>query len=518
MATIRRLVRATCLVNPDSTIRVAHVPKTIDNDLPLPEAVPTFGFHTARHRGAELVTSLLKDARTTHRWYVVVTMGRSAGHLALGIGTAAGAQLTLIPEELPNPGTSLQLLCETIEGAIFKAKVQGQDYGVVVIAEGVAELMKDELQGHPMVVVTHDKFGHLRLAEVPLALILKRRLQKRAEKYDYDVGFIDATLGYELRCADPIPFDVEYTQQLGWAAVCYLLSPPVSPAVERGALISIRDGHPEPIPFERILNTETGKTDVRKVKLTALAYQCARDHMLRLTTSDVDDAARLDALAGASGLTSEAFRERYARAAQCSPLAPREDLAENFDAHDMSEIILRSPQQFQAGLDAAADATLAPRAFTSVLVGGMGGSWMPAGLVAEAKLARVPVRIHRDYGLPVDLDPANTLVLAYSFSGNAEETLSAYEAARQRNCHVIGISTGGKLAELCGNAWPFIRIPADPAAIQPRSATGYGVGILVGVLARHELAAPQAEESVKNLGTILADSMQDAREQGKALA
>src|SRR5512144_3273117 len=80
-------------------IRVVHVPKTIDNDLDLPAHVDTFGFQTARHYGVEIVKNLMVDAKTTSRWYFVIAMGRKAGHLALGIGKAAGATLTLIPEE-----------------------------------------------------------------------------------------------------------------------------------------------------------------------------------------------------------------------------------------------------------------------------------------------------------------------------------------------------------------------------------------------------------------------------------
>ena len=83
------------------SLRVAHVPKTIDNDLPLPGGTPTFGFETARSVGVELVNNLMTDAITTQRWYLVVAMGRSAGHLALGIGKSAGATLTLIAEEFP---------------------------------------------------------------------------------------------------------------------------------------------------------------------------------------------------------------------------------------------------------------------------------------------------------------------------------------------------------------------------------------------------------------------------------
>src|SRR5215472_6707371 len=80
-------------------LQIAHVPKTIDNDLDLPHGIPTFGFQTARHVGVDLVKNLMVDGRTTGRWYLVVAMGRKAGHLALGIGKAAGATLTIIPEE-----------------------------------------------------------------------------------------------------------------------------------------------------------------------------------------------------------------------------------------------------------------------------------------------------------------------------------------------------------------------------------------------------------------------------------
>src|SRR6188508_3750369 len=84
-------------------IRVVHVPKTIDNDLDLPPYVDTFGYQTARHFGVDIVKNLMVDAKTTSRWYFVIAMGRKAGHLALGIGKAAGATMTLLPEEFDPP-------------------------------------------------------------------------------------------------------------------------------------------------------------------------------------------------------------------------------------------------------------------------------------------------------------------------------------------------------------------------------------------------------------------------------
>ena len=107
-------------------IRIAHVPKTIDNDLPLPGGMPTFGFETARHVGTELVRNLMEDSRTTNRWYFVVVMGRKAGHLALGIGKAAGATLTVIGEEFPKERITLAEVCDVLEGAILKRRVLGR--------------------------------------------------------------------------------------------------------------------------------------------------------------------------------------------------------------------------------------------------------------------------------------------------------------------------------------------------------------------------------------------------------
>ena len=149
-------------------VRVAHAPKTIDNDLPLPGGMPTFGFETARHVGTQSVLNLMEDSRTTNRWFFVVVMGRKAGHLALGIGKAAGATLTIIPEEFPGERIRLDDVCSVLEGAILKRRVMGRNYGLAVIAEGIAEkLDPEELASIPGVAVVFDEHGHIRLGEVP---------------------------------------------------------------------------------------------------------------------------------------------------------------------------------------------------------------------------------------------------------------------------------------------------------------------------------------------------------------
>jgi ATP-dependent phosphofructokinase / diphosphate-dependent phosphofructokinase len=120
-------------------IGVATVPKTIDNDIPLPDNAPTFGFETARATGAAIIDSLMEDARTTGRWYLAVSMGRKSGSLALSMCKSAGATLAIIPEEFRGEKFDLALVVDTIVGAIVKRNSMGHDNGVAVIAEGIAE-------------------------------------------------------------------------------------------------------------------------------------------------------------------------------------------------------------------------------------------------------------------------------------------------------------------------------------------------------------------------------------------
>ncbi len=290
-------------------IRVVHVPKTIDNDLPLPESIPTFGFQTARQVGSELVANLLEDARTTHRWYLVVAMGRTAGHLALGMGISGGATLTIVPEEFTKVPT-VDDICSIIEGSMFKARALGQDYGVAVIAEGIGDLLKDELKRHPLVIVEEDEHGHFRMAEVPLGLIIKRTLIVRFNQRGEKAQFVDVTIGYELRCSRPIAFDVEYTHKLGSGAVRYLLDM-VDGGYKTGALISIQADRIVPIPFDEILSPETGKTQVRKLDINSDFYRTARSMMIRIENEDFVDQSRLSQIARAAKMSVEEFREKY---------------------------------------------------------------------------------------------------------------------------------------------------------------------------------------------------------------
>jgi 6-phosphofructokinase 1 len=291
-------------------LRVAHVPKTIDNDLPLPGGTPTFGYETARSVGVQVVNNLMTDAMTTRRWYLVVAMGRSAGHLALGIGKAAGATLTLIAEEFPgDEPIPLSRLVDVIETAMLKRAAHGRPFGVAVLAEGIGLRLSEEELRKAMPDVERDEHGHIRLAELELDRLLAKQVKDRFKERGGKVTVEGKNIGYELRCAAPIPFDIEYTRDLGYSAVAYLRR--ALAGDEPGAMITIQDGHLVPLPFGSFNDPETGRVRIREVNVESSSYQVAREYMIRLNRGDVADPARLDPIAKAAGLTPEAFARRY---------------------------------------------------------------------------------------------------------------------------------------------------------------------------------------------------------------
>jgi ATP-dependent phosphofructokinase / diphosphate-dependent phosphofructokinase len=285
-------------------LSVVHVPKTIDNDLDLPPDIDTFGFQTARAVGAELVKNLMVDAYTTHRWYFVIAMGRKAGHLALGIGKAAGATLTLIPEEFGVDGFKLSTLVDTLAGAIIKRTASGRRDGVAVIAEGVVlSLRPEDLDG--LEKVERDEHGHVRIAEVDIGDLLKVAVRKRLAELGVKATIVSKDIGYELRCADPIPYDMEYTRDLGYCAAKFLLEG------GNAAMVSMQGGNFVAVPFQEMLDPRTGRARVRLVDVTSTRYAIARRYMIRLRSDDFTEDGEIALLARSAGLGVAEFRKQF---------------------------------------------------------------------------------------------------------------------------------------------------------------------------------------------------------------
>lgn len=286
-------------------IRVAHVPKTIDNDLDLPPEIDTFGYQTARSVGVDIVRNLMTDAKTTRRWYLVVAMGRTAGHLALGIGKAAGATLTVIPEEFGDRKIPISEVVDILVGSILKRLADGRDDGVAVIAEGAAlSIVEDDLgQLGP---IERDAHGHVRLAEIDFAGGLKRLVRARLKELGVDITIVEKNIGYELRCADPVPYDLEYCRDLGYCAAKFLIGG------GSGALVSMQGGRFVPCPLDEMLDPRTNRMQVRRVDVKCTRYAIARRYMIRLRRDDIESPGRLARLAAAAGLSPDAFRDRFA--------------------------------------------------------------------------------------------------------------------------------------------------------------------------------------------------------------
>ncbi|HEX2022464.1 MAG TPA: 6-phosphofructokinase [Candidatus Thermoplasmatota archaeon] len=289
-------------------MRAVHVPKTIDNDLPLPGEAPTFGFETAKFWGTALCRNLVVDAQTTGRWYLVTAMGRSAGHLALSMGVGSGSQLVVIPEEFPSGTIRLDAIADLVEGAIVKRRAQGEDWGLAVLAEGLLDRM-DPKEIATFVQLEYDEHNNPRLSEIDLGRVVRDVLARRFKERGLDVGWITKIIGYELRCADPVAFDVQYTRTLGFGAVEFLATG------SGNALISLQNGQLVPIRFEDLRDPATGKVRIRRVNAEGGVWKAAVALQARLRPEDLEG-DRLAKLAKAAKLDPAAAKERYAALAK----------------------------------------------------------------------------------------------------------------------------------------------------------------------------------------------------------
>ena len=192
-----------------------HVPKTIDNDLPLPDRNPTFGFHSAKDEGVKIGNTVYEDARTSRQWFVMSAMGRSAGHLAFGIATGCHFPIMIIPEMFNKTEITLEKIINLIISSIIKRKLLGIEYGVAMVSEGVFHILNLEEVVDAGIHFTYDDHGHPELGNVSKAHIFNVLLQQKLKELNIEVKSRPVELGYELRCARPIGFDLTLCSLLG---------------------------------------------------------------------------------------------------------------------------------------------------------------------------------------------------------------------------------------------------------------------------------------------------------------
>src|SRR5512133_1382830 len=263
-----------------------HVPKTIDNDLPLPEGSPTFGYHTAKEEGVRIGTTLYEDARTSGNWFVISAMGREAGHLAFGIGAACHLPMIIIPEMFNKTVISFEKITRMIISSIIKRKILGISYGVAIISEGVFHFMTDEEIESTEINFTYDDHGHPELGNVSKAHIFNLLLQRKLKELNISVKKRPEELGYELRCVTPSAFDLMYCSLLGIGVkklfdagmtACMVTSDPVG------------DIHPL---FLKDVADENGKVKPRMVNINSEKVMMVYDNNMQFLTGDDYEAAR----------------------------------------------------------------------------------------------------------------------------------------------------------------------------------------------------------------------------------
>lgn len=263
-----------------------HVPKTIDNDLPLPENAPTFGFNSAKDEGAHLAKTVYEDARTSGNWLLISAMGRSAGHLALGIGEATHCPMTIIPEMFNKTEISVDKIIKLTLSAILKRTILGIDHGTVVVAEGVFHDLDPEDIKATGVQMTYDEHGHPELGKISKAVMFNDILEKEFKKIGHSVKTRPVEIGYDVRCQDPVAFDLTYCTELAMGVYELFKNN------ETGCMVYIdNDGEAHPL-YLKDLQNEEGKIPPRRVKIDGGKAMNYYNHICHYITEADYEAAK----------------------------------------------------------------------------------------------------------------------------------------------------------------------------------------------------------------------------------
>lgn len=267
-------------------VKNIHVPKTIDNDLPLEEGSPTFGYHSAKEEGVRLGSTIYEDARTSGNWFVVSAMGREAGHLAFGIGTACHYPMIIIPEMFNKTKITFDKIVKLTISSMVKRRIMGIDYGVCVISEGVFHFLDEKDIIDTKINFTYDEHGHPELGNVSKSHIFNMLTQQELKNHRIVVKSRPNELGYELRCCRPIAYDLSYATRLG-LGVYKLFSKGIS-----GCMVTVgRKGDIAPL-YLKDVEDEKGKVKPRLVNIDSENVQLIYRNNLHYITKEDYNAAK----------------------------------------------------------------------------------------------------------------------------------------------------------------------------------------------------------------------------------
>ncbi len=264
-----------------------HVPKTIDNDLPLPMEAPTFGYQSAKAEGARIASTVYEDARTSGNWFVVCAMGRSAGHLAFGIASAAHYPMIVIPEMFNKTTITVDKIIKLAVSSIIKRQLLGLSYGSVMISEGVFHELSDEELKKSGVNFSFDEHGHPELGKVSKAHIFSEMVEAKLKQLNISTKIRPVEIGYEVRCQQPVAFDLVYCTRLGMGVYQLFKSG------ETGCMVYINEyGDAKPLYLKDLQDPQTGKIPPRGVNINSEKIQAIFDNIMHYVTEEDYAAAK----------------------------------------------------------------------------------------------------------------------------------------------------------------------------------------------------------------------------------
>ena len=264
-----------------------HVPKTIDNDLPLPNGSPTFGYNSAKAGGCVICTAVMEDARTSENWFVVSAMGRSAGHLAMGLASSCHYPMVIIPEFFNKTEITIDKIVNMVLSCIVKRKLMGIGYGAAMISEGVFHSLSDDEIKKSGIHFSYDEHGHPELGKVSKAHIFNDLLERKMKELGIKVKSRPVEVGYEIRCQNPIAYDITYCTQMGMG-VHKLFS-----EGKTGCMVYVdHQGNVSPLFLKDLQDPKSGKIPPRQVNVESNEVMAYVNNIMEYITPADYEAAK----------------------------------------------------------------------------------------------------------------------------------------------------------------------------------------------------------------------------------